>query len=98
MKLKVEHLTEFEYDGPVYEIATEIRLRPSGNHNGPQQCESFSLDVTPAAQVYSYTDYYGNLVHYFTLLHSYQKLSITTRAVVTTSPGSTPATEREILN
>src|SRR5438045_6151155 len=95
MKLKVEHLTLFEYDNPVYETATEIRLHPAGNHGAPQQLEAFSLEVEPTANVYSYTDYFGNQVHYFTLLQSHDKLSIQTTAIVHTGSGVTPSTELE---
>ena len=98
MKLKVEHITQFEYDKPVYETATEVRLKPADRSISPQQCESFSLEVEPAAPVYSYTDYFGNQVHYFSVLQSHNQLSITARSIVDTGPGTQPATEHELIN
>ncbi len=98
MKLKVEHLTQFEYDAPVYETATEVRLRPASNHGGPQTCDSFALEVEPATPIYSYSDYFGNQVHHFSLLQSVNRLSITSTSVVETSADSTPATENELTN
>jgi transglutaminase-like putative cysteine protease len=98
MKLKVEHLTQFEYDAPVYETATEVRLQPATHHEGPQECESFSLEIDPPAHIYGYTDYFGNQVHHFTLLQSHNKLSIVSTAVVNTGDGSTPASESVLIN
>ncbi len=98
MKLQVEHLTQFEYDPAVYETATEVRLRPLSNHGSPQQCESFALQVDPATQVFTYTDYFGNEVSYFNVLQPHNRLSITTSAIVETGPGTSPITEQELGN
>ncbi len=97
MKLKVEHLTQFEYDAPVYETATEVRLRPVSNHGSPQECEVFNLEIDPPAHLYSYMDYFGNQVYHFSLLQSHLKLSITSTSVVNTSADPTPATEQELV-
>ncbi len=96
MKLKVEHLTQFEYSKPVSETATEIRLRPVSAQDGPQQCEAFTLEVEPATRIFTYTDYFGNLVHYFSLLQNHQKLSILTSSIVHTSPEPLMANEQEM--
>jgi transglutaminase-like putative cysteine protease len=96
MKLKVEHITQFEYDAPVYETATEVRLHPANYSGGVQECESFQLEVEPAAHIFTYTDYFGNRVHNFSLLQSHSKLKIASRAVVRTRPGILPATEKEL--
>ena len=42
MILRVEHTTEFSYDGPIAEAYTELRLRPL--EGGGQHCSSFRLD------------------------------------------------------
>ncbi len=97
MRLKVEHLTQFEYDAAVYETATEVRLHPADHNISTQHLENFTLEVDPPTSIYSYTDYFGNQVHYFSLLQSHEKLSITTSSVVSTGAGSQPATDEELL-
>src|SRR6476661_8910506 len=90
MRLKVEHLTQFEYDRPVFETATEVRLQPVGSPDGPQQLQSFNLEVVPGSRVFDYPDFYGNQVHYFTLLPPHDSLEIRATAVVDTSTGNFP--------
>ena len=90
MKLKVEHTTLFEYDAPVYETATEARLRPSQNTDWPQRCLDFTLEVSPTSRITHYTDFYGNTVHHFNLLHSLHKLEIKATTIVSTGPGRIP--------
>jgi hypothetical protein len=68
MILKVEHSTLFEYDIPIYETATEVRLHPDNNSAAPQRCTSFDLQVEPPATIFEYTDFYGNQVNHFNLL------------------------------
>lgn len=96
MKLKVEHVTLFEYDAPIYETATEVRLQPVNQLEGPQQCENFSLEVEPRTTIYNYTDYFGNNVHHFSQLQSLKKLVISAASVVVTSSDATPASEQEL--
>lgn len=98
MKLKVEHLTQFEYDSPVFEIATEVRLQPAGGSGCPQQLQSFNITVEPTARVYNYPDFYGNQVHYFSLLPPHETLLIRTSAVVETGPGNFPAEPKDRIN
>lgn len=90
MKLKVEHTTVFEYGGPVYETATEVRLRPSEHPDWPQRCLDFSLDVSPPTRITQYTDFYGNIVHHFNILHSLHRLQIKATTIVSTGAGRIP--------
>ncbi len=85
MILKVEHTTVFEYDEPVYETATEVRLHPASGHANPQSCASFSLQVDPPAPIFEYTDFYGNKVHHFNLLQSHKRVEIVATSVVETT-------------
>jgi len=91
MRLKVEHVTSFEYDTPIYETATEVRLQPSDDRYAPQRCLSFVLTVDPAANIFQYTDFYGNSVHHFNLLQSHRNVIITATSVVETGLGRTEA-------
>jgi transglutaminase-like putative cysteine protease len=98
MILKVEHTTVFEYDEPVYETATEVRLHPASGLLSPQRCASFSLQVNPPAPIFEYTDFYGNRVHHFNLLQSHKRVQIVATSVVETmSPvENQPREENEI--
>ena len=49
MKLYVEHNTIFQYDAPVYETATELRLQPVDGSGDRQRCERFTVQVDPPA-------------------------------------------------
>jgi transglutaminase-like putative cysteine protease len=95
MKLRVEHTTVFEYDGPAYETATEVRLKPYEQPDSFQRCLDFNLEVIPQARITHYTDFYGNIVHYFNLLHSLQRLEIKATSIVLTGPGRTPASRND---
>jgi transglutaminase-like putative cysteine protease len=98
MILKVEHTTLFEYEEPVYETATEVRLHPATGPDSSQRCASFSLRLDPAAPVFEYIDFYGNRVHHFNLLQSHKRVSIVATSVVETfsSTEGAPVEEDEI--
>lgn len=98
MKLKVEHLTRFEYSQPVFETTTEVRLQPAGGQDNPQQLISFNLDVEPTTKVFSYQDFYGNTIHYFSVLPPHDFLEIRTSAVVETGPGNYPMDPKDTIN
>lgn len=89
MILKVEHTTVFEYEEPVYETATEVRLHPATGQTTTQRCASFNLQVNPPATIFEYTDFYGNRVHHFNLLQSHKRVQIVATSVVETSAAPT---------
>ncbi len=95
MILKVEHSTLFEYDNPIYETATEVRLHPDNNPAAPQRCASFKLQVDPPATIFEYTDFYGNKVNHFNLLQSHKRVKIIATSVVETGIGHSDAAEDE---
>jgi transglutaminase-like putative cysteine protease len=83
MILRVEHTTEFGYDGPIAEAYTELRLRPL--EGGGQHCSSFRLITQPPGlRVREYRDYFGNDVHHFDVLESHDRLSVTAISEVMT--------------
>jgi transglutaminase-like putative cysteine protease len=98
MILKVEHSTIFDYEEPIYETATEVRLHPASD-TGSQQCANFSLHVSPPATVFEYTDFYGNKVHHFNILQSHKQVRIFATSVIETfsRPQTDPFEEDEIL-
>jgi transglutaminase-like putative cysteine protease len=87
MKLRVEHTTLFEYEAPVYETATEVRLQPGEDPNSPLRVLSFTLTVAPSAKISHYKDFYGNNVHHFNLLQSHKRVEIVAVTVVNTGVG-----------
>ena len=84
MILKVEHTTLFQYDAPIYETATEVRLHPA-SVTGGQQCVNFNLQLQPEASFFDYTDFYGNKVHHFNILQSHRDVEIVATSVVETA-------------
>ena len=92
MRLKVQHITTFEYAAPVYETATEVRLRPSEEMRGNQRLLDFDLKVEPYTPLFNYTDYFGNCVYNFYQLQQHDQLKITSTAIVETGADRTPAT------
>jgi transglutaminase-like putative cysteine protease len=83
MILRVEHTTEFGYDGAIAEAYTELRLRPL--EGGGQHCSSFRLlTQPPGLRVREYRDYFGNGVHHFDVLESHDRLSVTAVSEVMT--------------
>jgi transglutaminase-like putative cysteine protease len=83
MILRVEHTTEFAYDGPIAEAYTELRLRPL--EGGGQHCSSFRLITQPPGlRVREYRDHFGNDVHHFDVLESHERLSVTAVSEVMT--------------
>lgn len=95
MILRIEHRTIFEYDAPIYETATEVRLQPHTGPNAGQRCNSFTLEVDPPAPIFEYTDFYGNRVHHFNLLRSHSRVSILGTSVVETGTGRKGGGENE---
>ena len=83
MFVRVEHTTEFAYDGPIAEAYTELRLRPL--EGGGQHCSSFRLATEPfGLRVREYRDHFGNDVHHFDVLESHDRLAVTAISTVMT--------------
>jgi transglutaminase-like putative cysteine protease len=75
MILRVEHITEFEYDAPIAEAYTELRLRPL--EGGGQHCSLFRVVTDPAGlRVREYRDHFENDVHHFDVLESHERLAV----------------------
>jgi transglutaminase-like putative cysteine protease len=81
--LIVTHITRLHYEQPVVEAHSEIRKTPVDT--GLQRVLTHKLEVTPAATLRSYTDYFGSFVHYCNLLEPHSDLEIRSEAVVETT-------------
>jgi transglutaminase-like putative cysteine protease len=79
-RFEIVHTTRFDYSGPITETMMELRLMPLDGRG--QRLLDFDLQINPRVKVSTYTDGYGNLVHYFNLLRAHQKLRVTSRSLV----------------
>jgi len=59
----IEHETRLTFAQPVREHQCELRLAPSDSST--QRVHRATIEVEPSAELDSYVDYFGNLVHHF---------------------------------
>jgi transglutaminase-like putative cysteine protease len=83
----VRHTTTFRYEPAVRESVMEVRLQPRSEAN--QRCLSFSLDVSPRANITQYRDFTGNTVHHFDIAGTHIEVNVT--AYSTVQVQATPA-------
>lgn len=84
MLLEVRHVTQYQYAAPVRESVMEVWMQPQ--KSARQRLVSFDLDLDPPAQVFSYPDSFGNAVYHFDVPQPHDRLTITARSAVETSP------------
>jgi len=80
MFYSIRHVTRFCYSAPVRESVMELRMQPRSE--GPQTVRSFHITTDPRAQLYAYTDHFGNAVYHFNALKSHDELRIEAVATV----------------
>jgi len=79
---KIHHITKYEYDRPVRESVTEIKLYP---YSSPlQETLHHELVITGSPQIFHYIDYWGNRSGVFNLLAPHRVVQIDSRFVVRT--------------
>ncbi|MGH9263621.1 MAG: transglutaminase family protein [Acidimicrobiales bacterium] len=89
-RIGIRHVTGYEYERPVTSSYNEARITPISNDR--QLALESAVDVSPAASVYRYWDWWGTLVHSFDLHDPHDELAITGTSVVETSgPPDRPA-------
>jgi len=84
MAYSVRHLTSFRYQPAVRESVMEVRMQPRTDFR--QRCLSFTLDVTPRANMMLYRDFYGNAVHHFDIPGQQSLIEISAQAIVDVLP------------
>jgi transglutaminase-like putative cysteine protease len=82
MRLKIEHITTFTYDGLISEAYTEMCLRPMDGYG--QHCLFFSLTTEPHDEQLKYKDRFGNEISHFDVIQPHQKLVVAARSEVLT--------------
>jgi transglutaminase-like putative cysteine protease len=88
MAYSVRHITNFHYQPAVREVVMEVRVQP--RNEARQRCLSFSLNVTPRANVMLYRDFLGNTVHHFDIPGQHQQIQVSAHALVEVTPSPVP--------
>src|SRR4029450_882400 len=81
-RVRLLHVTEFDYDGPVSESYNEVHLQPIDDEY--QNCVGFRLRTQPASSPTASRDYFGNSVHRFNVMPKHRRLRIEAESVVMT--------------
>ena len=81
MKYKLKHQTLYTYVNEVHNYQSIVCLQPRNSNT--QICSNFKIEIEPKpAKVYSRTDYFGNIQHYFSLHESHKSLKVTVSSEV----------------
>ena len=80
MFYSIRHVTRFRYSSPVRESVMELRMQPRSE--GPQALRNFQVSANPRAQLYAYTDHFGNAVYHFNVLREHSELRIEALSVI----------------
>lgn len=81
MKYKLRHQTLYTYVNSVHNYQSILCLQP--RNSAKQICHNFKLEIEPKpSKVYSRTDYFGNIQHYFSLHESHKSLKVTVSSEV----------------
>ncbi len=84
MAYSVRHITRLRYEPAVRESVMEVRMQP--RTDARQRCLSFSLDLSPRANVIMYRDFFGNAVHHFDIPGQHEVIEVGAQAVVEVLP------------
>lgn len=91
MKYKLKHQTLYTYVNEVHNYQSILCLQPQ--NSAKQTCKNFKIEIEPKpSKIYSRTDYFGNIQHYFSLHQSHQSLKVTVSSEVEVLEDSTPLT------
>ena len=82
MLFKIQHITRYRYDRPVYESANQIKIYPLTD--GRQEIVKQELNITGDQPIHVFTDYFGNTAGHFTLSEPHRELAIDSKLVVRT--------------
>ena len=93
MFYSIRHITRFRYSNPVRESVMELKMQPRSEGN--QALRNFQITTNPRAQLYAYTDHFGNAVYHFNVLREHSELRIEAQSVieVNQAPALPPAAD-----
>ena len=83
MRIRLVHVTRFDYSADVVEGVMEVRLGPLSD--ATQRWDRFNLTVTPTGSVRPYTDGFGNRTHLVTVGKVHSVLEVVTRSELSTT-------------
>jgi transglutaminase-like putative cysteine protease len=83
MKIRLVHVTRFDYSADVVEGVMEVRLGPLSDST--QRWDRFQLSVTPSGSVRQFVDGFGNRTHLVTVGKPHRTLEVTTRSELSTT-------------
>jgi transglutaminase-like putative cysteine protease len=76
----IRHITSFAYEPAIRESVMEVRVQP--RNEARQRCLTFSLEVSPNANIMTYRDFLGNTVHHFDIPGRHTQFKVTAQALV----------------
>ncbi len=82
MLLKLTHTTDLHYSGLISESIMEVRMAPRQEED--QHRLAFTLAIGPPTSAFSYFDWLGNTVHWFTVNSFHKDIRIIATSVVET--------------
>lgn len=80
---KIHHITKYEYDRPIKESVSEIKIYPSNIPS--QQVMDLSLSITNNPEVLVFIDYWGNKTGNFNLVTPHTELVIESKLLIQTT-------------
>lgn len=83
MRIRLVHVTRFDYSTDVVEGVMEVRLGPLSD--ATQRWDRFQLSVTPSGSVRQFVDGFGNRTHLVTVGKPHRTLEVTTRSELSTT-------------
>jgi transglutaminase-like putative cysteine protease len=83
MHYLIEHETRLEFPESIREHHCELRVVP--HNHGDQRIHAVRIDVEPGAEMFRYTDCFGNVVHHFAVIEAHDTLLTRVEISVETS-------------
>ncbi len=88
MRFEITHTTDYRYEQPASEAYVEARL--TAPETPAQRILSQSTVFNPAAPLSAYTDYFGNATVFYSMVRRHERLTVTSRLSVETTPPEMP--------
>ena len=89
MQLRIEHTSDYEYDGQAMASHNQARMAPVTT---PEQIVvHHRLDVSPKPWTYTYTDYFGTTVTAFEIVDPHDAMTVGATSTVQVNRTSSPA-------
>jgi len=83
VRVRLVHVTRFDYSADVVEGVMEVRLGPFSDST--QRWDRFHIAVTPTGSVRQYVDGFGNRTHLVTVGKPHRTLEVVTRSELSTT-------------